>query len=158
MQHPGLEYSAGNLTGGWHAACMSYRISDTEEQVHQSNAGGGKDWCSDVDLATNNRHSSGNSKTDTAWSSDETTYTGLPSRETASLNETRIVSSKHRRILDKDDDVRTEQLFVQLPLPFQRTPVDQLRPGSSSERVFGELLHECKYSVPITFEAMLEDM
>ncbi|KAL1482961.1 hypothetical protein MTO96_033464 [Rhipicephalus appendiculatus] len=158
LWHPGREYSEDDLSGGWLAAGPSHRSSETEEQVHQSKADTGKDQWSNLDLATNNRPASENYETEAAWSSDETTYARLPSRAAASVDGSLFISPRSRRKLDMNDDDHTQQLFVQLPQPFQRAPVDQLRPGSSSEIVFGELLRECKYGVPITFEAMLEDI
>ncbi|XP_049518776.1 uncharacterized protein LOC125943482 [Dermacentor silvarum] len=156
--HPDSESSEDDHIGGLLDTDVSLEKDEVEEQVAQSHLDAGKGHLRKADPEMTKRPESNVSETDAAWSSDETTYARLPSRATTSDGYRPSTSPEERNEVDSNDGVPAQQLFLQLPEPLPRAPVDQLLPGPSSEKIFGELLRECKHGVPITFDAMLEDI
>ncbi|XP_054932250.1 uncharacterized protein [Dermacentor andersoni] len=158
MWQPGRQSSEDDLSGGSLAADVSLEKDAAEERVPKSNLDAGKGQSVKADPEMTKIPESNVSENDVAWSSDETTYARFPSRPSPSGSPRSSISLEDGNGVDSNDGVHAQQLFVQLPEPLPRAPVDQLVPGPSSEKIFGELLRECKHGVPLTFEAMLEDI
>ncbi|XP_065300789.1 uncharacterized protein [Dermacentor albipictus] len=158
MWQPGRQSSEDDLPGGSLAVNVSPEKDMAEEHVPRSNLGAGKSQSLKADPEMTKIPESNVSENDVAWSSDETTYARFPSRLSPSGSPRSSISPEDGNGVDSNDGAHAQQLFVQLPEPLPRTPVDQLLPGPSSEKIFGELLRECKHGVPLTFEAMLEDI
>ncbi|KAH6939993.1 hypothetical protein HPB50_023873 [Hyalomma asiaticum] len=147
-----------DLSRGLSATDALLDTVEAKQQVEQRNLDARKDRLGNADTESANRPDSGHSQTEAASLSDDTTYARLPSGPNSKVDTPRSLSPRSRSNIDVNDAVSTQQLFVQLPEPLPRKPVHQLLPGSSSEKIFGELLRDCKYRVPLTFDATLEDI
>ncbi|XP_077512073.1 uncharacterized protein LOC144123021 isoform X2 [Amblyomma americanum] len=160
---PGQGSSDCEISTGWEAQYTPRNDAEVEERAAER--------CTDV-LRVHGHNveqhyaktpESSVPETDRCWSSEESAYALLPATgpspaASSSSAFPPLTSPGGQNTRDTVGSGASEQLVVHMPYPLSPVPVGQLLPGPSSERVFGELLGECKHRVPLTFHAMLHDI
>ncbi|XP_077512669.1 uncharacterized protein LOC144123794 [Amblyomma americanum] len=152
------------ISTGWEAEYALYSDAGVNERVAQCCPDVRcRDQGNDVEQHDTKTPESGVPETDRCWSSEESAYALLPATgpspaASSSSAFPPLTSPGGQNTRDTVGSGASEQLVVHMPYPLSPVPVGQLLPGPSSERVFGELLGECKHRVPLTFHAMLHDI